>query len=457
MTRALPGALALALLAGVPLPLTAQSPDTLDEYRAPAERLIDAATSDHFAWRRLAELTDTFGHRLSGSPQLEGAIRWAVAEMTRDGLENVRTEKVMVPKWVRGRESAEIVSPARRDLVMLGLGNSVGTPPEGIEAELLVVRSFAELETKAEHVRGRIVLFNVPFTHYGATYGIRADGPSRAARHGAVAALVRSVAPPGLRLPHTGALVYAEDAPQIPGAAIPTEDADRLQRMANRGSRIVVRLTMEAHFEADVESANVIGELVGREKPDEIVVVGGHLDSWDVGDGASDDGGGCVVTWEALRLMKKLGLRPRRTVRVVLWTNEENGLRGALAYRDAHRAELARHVLMLESDGGVFRPVGFGFTGSAPARQTVQSIARLLRGIGADWIGPVGGGADIEPSMEVGNIPGMSLEVRGDYFHIHHTIADTVDKIDPADMAASAAAVAVMTYVVADLPQRLGE
>jgi carboxypeptidase Q len=457
MTRPVRVALTLTLLAGLASPLAAQQPDSMDEYRAPAARLIDAATSDYFAWRRLAELTDTFGHRLSGSPQLEGAIRWAVAEMQRDGLENVRTEKVMVPKWVRGRESAEILQPARRELVMLGLGNSVGTPPDGIEAEVLIVRSFADLIAKAEHVRGRIVLFNVPFTHYGASYTVRAEGPSHAARHGAVAALVRSVGPPGLRLPHTGALSYAEDAPQIPAAAIPTEDADRLQRMADRGQRVVVRLKMEAHFEADVESANVIGELVGRERPDEIVVVGGHLDSWDVGDGASDDGGGCIVTWEALRLMKVLGLRPRRTVRVVLFTNEENGVRGALAYRDAHRAELANHVMMLESDGGVFRPIGFGFTGSGRARQTVQSIARLLRGIGADWIGPVGGGADIEPSMEAGNIPGMSLEVRGDYFLIHHTAADTIDKIDPADMAASAAAVAVMTYVVAELPQRLGQ
>jgi carboxypeptidase Q len=457
MTRVLPFALAFVLASGFGPAALAQPTDSLEEYRLPAERLIDAATSDHFAWRRLAELTDTFGPRLSGSPQLDGAIRWAVDRMKRDGLENVRTEKVMVPKWVRGRESAEIVAPVRRELVMLGLGNSVGTSPAGVEAEVLIVRSFADLDAKADRARGRIVLFNVPFTHYGATYAVRADGPSRAARLGAVAALVRSVGPPGLRLPHTGALVYAEDARRIPAAAIATEDADRLQRMADRGDRLVVKVTMEAHFEADVESANVIGELVGRERPEEIVVVGGHLDSWDVGDGASDDGGGCIVTWEALRLMKVLGLRPRRTVRVVLFTNEENGIRGALAYRDAHREELANHVMMLESDGGVFRPIGFGFTGPPRARQTVQAIARLLRGIGAEWIGPVGGGADIEPSMQAGNIPGMSLEVRGDYFLIHHTAADTVDKIDPADMAAAAAAVAVMTYVVADLPQRLGE
>jgi carboxypeptidase Q len=244
--------------------------------------------------------------------------------------------------------------------------------------------------------------------------------------------------------------------PAIPAAAITTEDADRLQRMADRRNRIVVRLKMEAHAEPDVESANVVGEIRGRERPEEVVLVGGHLDSWDVGAGASDDGGGCVVTWEALRLMKALNLRPRRTVRVVLFTNEENGARGALAYRDQHRAELSDHVMMLESDGGVFRPLGFGFTGSDTARQTVKSIATLMRDIGADSIAAAGGGADIDPSAQAGHVPAMSLEVDiSKYFLIHHTQADTVDKIDPQEMARCAAAVAVMAYVIADLPFRL--
>ena len=213
---------------------------------------------------------------------------------------------------------------------------------------------------------------------------------------------------------------------------------------------------MEAHFEADAESANVIGEIRGRELPDEVVVVGGHLDSWDVGAGATDDGGGCIVTWEALRIMKKLNLRPRRTVRVVLFTNEENGGRGGTAYRDQHRAELAKHVMMLESDGGVFRPLGVGFTGSDAARETIKAIATLLSGIAADQVSPGGGGADIGPSVQEGHIPAMSLDVDGSkYFLIHHTPADTIDKIDPVEMAKCAATVAVMAYVVADLPQRL--
>ena len=432
----------------------------LDQYREPASRLIGEAVGSTFAWQRLAVLTDSIGHRLSGTPALDRAIAWAVDEMKRDGLENVHTEGVTVPKWVRGAETAEIVEPARHTIVMLGLGDSVGTgaSDDGIQAEVMVVRSFEELDARADRARGRIVLFNVPFTSYGETVRYRSQGPSRAARHGAVAMLVRAVGPPGLSTPHTGALQYAADAPKIPAASITTEDADRLQRIADRASRIVVRLKMDAHFEQDVMSANVIGELRGREKPEEVVVVSGHLDSWDVGAGATDDGGGCIVTWEALRIMKKLNLRPRRTVRVVLWTNEENGGRGGLAYRDQHRAELASHVLMMESDGGVFRPLGFGFSGTDAAREKVKAIATLLTGIAADQVSLGGGGADIGPSIQEAHIPGMSLEVDGSkYFLIHHTPADTIDKIDPIEMAKCAAAVAVMAYVVADLPQRLGE
>ncbi|PYR29084.1 MAG: carboxypeptidase [Acidobacteria bacterium] len=433
-------------------------PPWLDGYRGPAARLIGEAVGDAFAWRRLSVLTDTIGNRLSGTPQLARAIKWAAEEMKRDGLENVHTEKVMVPKWVRGNESAEIIEPARQQIVMLGLGGSVATPPAGLQADVFIVHGFDELDAHPAQVHGRIVLFNVPFTSYGETVRFRSEGASRAARHGAVAMLIRSVGLNGLRLPHTGVLQYSHDAPKIPAAAITTEDADRLERMVGRGGRVVVALKMEAHFDPDAESANVVGEIRGREKPDEIVVVSGHLDSWDVGAGATDDGGGCVVSWEALRIMKKLNLRPRRTVRLVLWTNEENGGRGGLAYRDRHRAELGRHVMMMESDSGVFRPLGFGFTGSDRARQTVTAIATLLSGIAADQIVSNGEGADIGPSAQEGHIATMSLEVDDSrYFLIHHTPADTIDKIDPVEMARCAAAVTVMAYVVADLPERLGE
>ena len=426
-----------------------------DQYEEPARRILTEARSSRFAWERLAELTDTFGHRLSGSESLEAAIRWVAEQMRQDGLENLRLDPVTVPRWVRGTESAQIVSPGSHRLAMLGLGNSVGTPPEGIEAELLVVRTFQELEAAAEHVNGRIVLFNAPFTNYSDTVQYRSDGPSRAAAHGAVAALVRSVGPPGLRTPHTGAVTYAEGTKQIPAAAVATEDADRLQRMQDRGARVRIRLSMGARFLPDAESFNVIGEIRGRERPHEIVVVGGHLDSWDVGTGASDDAAGCIVTWEAIRLLKKVGLRPRRTLRVVLFTNEENGLRGALAYRDRYRDQLANHVLMLEADHGVLTPSGFGFSGTDHAREVIQEIARLLQPTGIDRIGGYGGGADIGPSVQAGDIPSMSLESAGDYFRIHHTPADTVDKIDPDDMSRASAAIAIMAYVVADMEERL--
>jgi carboxypeptidase Q len=434
----------------------AQSSDWLDAYREPAARIVAEAAGGTRAWDRLAELTDTFGARLSGSENLERAIAWAVDTMRRDGLENVRTEPVIVPRWVRGAESVEIVEPVRSPLTMLGLGGSVGTPAEGVQAETLVVSSFAELDAHPADAKGRIVVFNVPFTTYGETVQYRANGPSRAAELGAVAMLLRSVGPVGLRTPHTGALRYASGARQIPAAAITAEDADRLQRMQRRGTKTIVRLKMEATFLPDVESANVVAEIRGREFPDEVVVIGGHFDSWDVGTGATDDGGGCIASWEALRILTALKLRPRRTLRVVLFTNEENGLRGGFAYRDRYKQELSRHVLMIESDGGVFRPTGFGFSGNDAARATIERIGSLLAGIDAHRIGPQGGGADIGPSVEAGRIPAMSLNVDGNYFLIHHTPADTIDRIRPDEIARATAAIAVMAYVVADLPQRLG-
>jgi carboxypeptidase Q len=438
------------LVVGVAFPAAQTGQGWVDVYRPAAERLIKESQASDFAWQRLAELTDTFGPRFSGTEPLERAIDWAVAEMKKDGLENVRKEPVMVPKWVRGRESLELIEPVRQPLPMLGLGGSVGTPPAGIEADLVIVRSWDELTARAADVKGRIVLFDVEFTTYGATVQYRAQGPSRAAALGARAVLLRSVGPTGLRTPHTGSTVYDEKLPKIPGAAISAEDADRFARLARRGVRVRVKLSMEARYEADAQSYNVVGELRGRELPNEIVLVGGHFDSWDVGVGATDDAGGCIVTWEALRLMKKLGLRPRRTVRVVLFTNEENGLRGANAYRDTHMAELKNHILLLESDGGVFDPAGWGFSGSAPARATVTAAASLVAALGAGDVAAAGSGADIGPSAAAANIPTMSHNVKGDYFLIHHTHADTMARITPKQVADNAAAIAVMAYFIAE-------
>lgn len=441
----------------VALPLAGQPAATpiAQRYRDAADRLIQAATSDSFAWRRIAELTERFGARFSGTPNLERAIDWVLAEMAKDGLQRVRGERVMVPRWVRGAESVEMLEPRRQMLPMLGLGGSIGTPQGGVSAEVLVVTSWDDLKTKAARAQGKIVLFNVPFTNYGATVQYRANGAIEAAKAGAVASLIRSVGPYSMRTPHTGGMRYDSTVRRIPHAAITTEDADMLARMQARGERIVVRLTMAAQMLPDVPSRNVIGEIVGREKPDEVVVIGGHIDSWDVGRGAMDDAGGVVVAWEAVRLMHKLGMRPRRTIRVVGWTNEENGLRGGNAYRDAYRAELDRHVAAIESDGGVFKPAGFGFTGSDAAFAVVGQIGSLLDRIGAGAVTRGGGGADIGPIMQLG-VPGLGLYVDGTrYFWYHHTEADTVDKLDPHEVALCVAAMAVMAYVLADMDERL--
>ena len=454
-----PGPIAQPLASPTPTPTPLPPPTVkIDAYRATAARVIGAAlTSDH-AYSRLAHLTDHIGNRLSGSKNLERAIEWAITEMKRDRLDNVRTEKVMVPHWVRGEESLEMLTPVPRKLQMLGLGNSIGTPPEGISAEAVVVRDFAELDRLGEQVRGKIVVYNAPFTDYGATVLYRLQGASRAARYGAVAALVRSITPVSLQTAHTGAMNYDPALPKIPVAAVTIEVAEFLQRMVDRGDHPTLRLKMEAKFLPDAESANVIAELKGSEKPDEVVLIGGHFDSWDVGQGAHDDGGGCIVAWEAVRLLKELGLRPRRTIRVVLYTNEENGLRGGNAYRDAHRAEISNHVLAIESDSGVYRPEGFGLVATAPlqARANLQEIAKLLSGIGADRIALDGGGADIGPIMREG-VVGASLDVDGThYFDIHHTQADTLDKVNPRELALCVATMAVMAYTVADLPEPLG-
>lgn len=446
--------LAAALLAGTPL--AAQDASAIAaRYRTQADSLIRAATADSTAWLRIAEMVDRFGPRFSGTPELEAAIDWTVEQMRADGLENVHTEPVMVPRWVRGEESAELVAPRAAALHMLGLGGSIGTPPEGIEAEVLVVGSFDELRARAGEARGRIVLFDVPFTTYGETVQYRGRGAVEAARVGAVASLIRSVGPFGMQTPHTGSTRYNDSVPPIPAAALTMEDAMMLRRMAARGDRPRVRLRMGAHTLPDAPSRNVVAELRGRELPDEVVVLGGHIDSWDVAPGAMDDAGGCVAAWEAVRLMARLGLRPRRTVRVVLWTNEENGLRGATAYRDAHRDEVPNHVLAIESDAGVFAPTGFGFTGTDAAFETVRGIGALLAPIGAGTVNRGGGGADIGPIMALG-VPGMGLEVDGSrYFWYHHTTADTPDKLDPRDVSRSVAAMAVMAWVAAEMPERL--
>ncbi|SVB16231.1 uncharacterized protein METZ01_LOCUS169085, partial [marine metagenome] len=386
---------------------------------------------------------------------LENAIDWILKEMEKDNLSNVHGEKVKVPVWIRGKESARLIKPFVKDLSILGLGGSIGTRRTGIRGEVIVVDSFEELDERKDEVKGKLVLYNAAFTNYGETVQYRYKGAQAAAKYGAIASLIRSVGPWSMNTPHTGVMAYTDTIPEIPHAALTMEDAMMLRRIHDRGDKIILELKMEAKTGADRYSRNVVAELPGSEFPEEIVVLGGHIDSWDVGQGAHDDAGGCLAAWHAVKLIKKLGLQPRRTLRVVMWTNEENGGRGNKAYRDTHMAELDNHVAAIESDAGVFKPQGFGFSGSAEAMDIVSEIGQLLNSIDADEITEGGRAADVAPLNDEG-VPAISLKVDGSkYFWYHHTNADTFDKVDRDELNRCMAAMAIMAFVLADLNEPL--
>ena len=446
----------------------AQRPNTLDiQYRDVAGRLIGAALVDEGGWEKLSYLTTRIGNRLSGSRSLEQAVQWVFERMKAEGLENPRLQPVKVPHWVRGRESARVVVPVDKPLNILGLGSSIGTGPEGVTASVVVVRSFEELEALGEaKVRGKMVLYDVPWKGYGETNIYRTSGASRAARLGAVASLVRSMTGSSLYTPHTGNQTYASGVTRIPAAAITVEEAAWIRRLIEGGQEVQIRLQMEAQTLPDADSANVVAEIAGRELPREVVVVGGHIDSWDVGQGAHDDGGGIVAAWQAVTLMKQLGLRPRRTVRVVAWTNEENGGRGSQAYLASLGTEVRNHVAAIEMDDGVESPLGFRFqlNNSGPetsqytaARTKLLEIVKLLDGIGANTIIHGDGGADVTPLMRQG-VPVLGLLTTMEhYFDWHHTNADTLDKVDIQVLRRCIATLAVTSYVLADMPGTLVE
>jgi carboxypeptidase Q len=426
------------------------------EYKSVSRTIIDSALAEKTGFDRLLHFADYFPTRLSGSDMLENSIDWVIDKMETDGFDRVTTQSVMVPHWVRGDEHAKLILPYERKLPIIGLGNSIATPDTGLTAKLVVVGSFEELSQKQELIEGNIVLFNVPFTTYGETVQYRMQGAIYASRFGAVASLVRSVTPFSMQTLHTGNSSYQDEIEPIPHAAITIEDANFLQRMYDRGEEIRIHLYMEAESLPEKESRNVIAEIKGSEFPNEIITIGGHIDSWDVGQGVMDDAGGCFVAWEAARLIKNLGLRPKRTIRVVLWTNEENGLRGAQKYHELAKEEgLENHVLAIESDRGVFKPIGFGFTGSAEALAILRSIATLLEPIEVSEVFRGGGGADISPLIR-DRVPGMGLVVdREKYFWYHHTNADVIDIINKDEFKLNVAAMAVHAFIVADMNQKL--
>jgi Zn-dependent M28 family amino/carboxypeptidase len=466
-------AAASALAQTAPGPLAAQ-------YKSAADKLIAASLADQQGYANLTYLCDHIGKRISGSEPLERAIAWAAETMKKEGLQNVHTQPATVPHWVRGVESGEIIAPVHKTLHMLGLGMSVATPPEGITAEVVIVPDFAALTALGEaKVKGKIVVFNAPYVGYGQTVMYRTGGPSRAAALGAVAVLVRSITPLAMQTPHTGTTVYDEKLPKIPAAAISVEDAMMLARLQSEGAPPKVHLQMQAHLEAPAPSFNVIGEILGTEHPEQVVVLGGHIDSWDVGQGAQDDGSGIMASLAAVNVIRESGLKPKRTIRVVFWVNEENGGAGGKAYRAAlSPKDLENHVVAIEMDGGAEPPTGYGYgAGAGPRRRApndtsappaptytegeehsyamLQDIAMLLGGVGANNIRHGGGGSDIAPLVADG-VPALGESTTGaHYFDWHHTEADTLDKVNPEDFRKNVASLAVMTYILADMPERL--
>jgi hypothetical protein len=428
----------------------------VEALRGVAERLRASERQSQGAWKKLAFLTDRIGARLSGSPQAEKAVAWALAEFGRDGFAEAHSEKVMVPHWERGDGSGAILAPVEMPLALLALGMSDGTPPEGVTGEVIEADSLETLRALGDKVRGKIVLLNKPVRKApdGAGYGevspLRHAGPSESARLGAVAMLIRSLGTLAARLPHTGMTHYSDDAPRIPAAAIAEEDALRIHRLLEAGETVKVRLTLGCRTLPDAPSANVVAEWRGAKHPDEVVVLGAHLDSWDVGAGAEDDGAGAVMVMESLGLLKALDLKPARTVRAVLYMNEENGVRGGHGYAEQHAAEMARHVAALEADSGAGPFLGYTALAGPGGAAVVRDLAKALAGAhevtdGGD------GGVDISPMRGAG-VP--LLGVRFDmthYFDWHHTAADTLDKIDPASLADGVVAMALMGYALADL------
>lgn len=480
-----------AQMGGTPQP--AVSGPITAKYQPAADKILAAAAKDNDAFTALTYLCDRIGNRNSGTPQLNTAVQWGADLMRKAGLENVRVQPAMVPHWVRGHESAEIVSPglndAPRKLHMLGLGMSVGTTGQGITAPVVFVHTFDELDAlPAGAVKGKIVVYNPGWHGYGTGSLYRTTGASRAAAKGAVAMLVRSATGLVEQTPHTGTLRYDEKQPKIPAAAISPEDALLIERLA-KDSTVTVHLQMDAHQDPDVQSGNVVGEIPGSEKPNEVVVVGGHIDSWDVGQGAQDDGSGIMAAYGAVKLIHDLGLKPKRTLRLVFWVNEENGGAGGRAYRDSVQKNIKDQVAAMEMDDGAEAPVGIGYTvlartGGRGANQTpnqtqmrrqgpppfdinaltpeqrtsfntVQQIAALLQPIGADKVLPQGGGSDIGPIVALG-VPSLApITVAEHYFDWHHTEADTLDKVNLDDFRKDIALLAVTTYVLADTDTRL--
>lgn len=444
------------------LPGLAQSPaDHNRDYHRVAGQILAHALRHGQAFAMLEELT-ALGPRLSGSPQAAAAVELTRQMMARLQFDNVRLQPVMVPHWVRGpvEEAAILNSPTvgTVPLTVCALGGSIATPETGLVAEVIEVKTFDELRGLGRKAAGRIVFFNRPmdaalfdtFAGYGGAVNQRSSGAVEAARAGGVAALVRSMTTALDDVPHTGAMNYDDGVPRVPAAAVSTRGADYLSAVIARDKNVTLRLKLTCETLPEAPSANVIGELRGSEKPDEIILIGGHLDSWDKGTGAHDDAAGCVQSIEAVRLLKTLGLQPRRTIRVVMFMNEENGLRGGREYAREAEAKKIKHVAAIESDRGGFAPRGFAVEADSAIVSRIAAWSPLFETFGAERIRRGGSGADISPLVQQG-VPGLGLVPEPHrYFDYHHSDNDTIDKVNPRELELGAAALALMAYLLSE-------
>ncbi|MGP0018612.1 MAG: M20/M25/M40 family metallo-hydrolase [Candidatus Sulfotelmatobacter sp.] len=428
-----------------------------------------AALTDDYAYHQLAHLTENIGPRPSGSLQAKAAVDYVAAELRQLGLD-VQLEEVKVPHWVRGSETAELTefpgqaAGTTQKVVLTALGGSSSTPAEGITTDVVVVNTFEELKALGhDKVAGKIVLFNelfdkrkaaagLAFVAYGEAVRYRGSGARTAAELGAVAALVRSVGSADFRLPHTGFSYPAG----IPAGAVTAEDADLIAHLSEQG-KVRMRLTLTPQKLPDAISYNVIADVKGSEHPEQIVVVSGHLDSWDLGTGAIDDGAGVVVAMEAAEIVQKLHLHPKRTLRVIAWMDEENGGSGSQTYTKDHSADFANHVAAIESDSGAAHPIGFDVKMTPHAAELLRPALEILQSVGANAVQPssYAPGADIAAMAESG-VPALGLLQDGrTYFNYHHTAADTLDKVVPTELRENAAAMAVMGYALASMKDPL--
>lgn len=437
----------------------AATPNPQAEPESPARDLRDATLRSSQAWETVRSLVDEVGPRISGSAGDKAAVAWALRALPAAGLTAVHAEKVMVHHWERGEESGEIVAPFPHRVALAALGGSIGTKgPRGLEAEVIEADGLPSLEKLGkERVKGKIVFLNAPMerrrdgAEYSRVVAVRGLGAVTAGKLGAVGLIIRSVGTDENRTPHTGAMRYEDNIPKIPAAALSIPDAETLHRILARGGPVRFRMSLGAAMLPDVESANVVGEIPGSASPDEIVLLGAHLDSWDLGQGAIDDGAGCAIVIEAARQIGKLAKKPRRTVRVVLFANEEMGLAGARAYAKAHEAEIGKHVLALEADSGAARVYQATFLGDESRRPRFLEAVAAVRAIGVEaGTEPAHGGADISFLLTAG-VPAIDMRQDGTrYFDVHHTSNDTLDQIHKDDLDQAAAAFAAVAYAAAD-------